>query len=362
MLKAREAVRTVPSYHPPLAGREGLRLDFNENTSGCSPRVLDRLRNLDPEELAKYPERGPVEALVAQFLKVSASEVLLTNGVDEAIHLLCETYLEPGNEALIVVPTYSMYRIYATAAGAEVVSVSAGQGLCISRGRVDAAHFGAHAVDLHCESKQSNGHGGFATRPAGDCAGGTQSRHAGRRSVFRVLRQNHDRRAIRVVERVRCSNFFEGVWIGRLAFGSAGRRRGTDEGDASGCFSLQRECHRPRVSARCSGRSRRMSREYVSEVLEGRRRLEAFLHASGISFWTSEANFILMRVGPSKADAAKFVAKMRNRGILVRDRSGDPGCEGCVRITLGLREQVDRLLDAMPEALEVLGASQGARS
>jgi histidinol-phosphate aminotransferase len=102
--------------------------------------------------------------------------------------------------------------------------------------------------------------------------------------------------------------------------------------------------------------------EYVSEVLEGLRRLEAFLHASGISFWTSEANFILMRVGPSKADAAKFVAKMRDRGILVRDRSGDPGCEGCVRITLGLREQVDRLLDAMPEALEVLGASQGARS
>ena len=43
MLSPREAVRTLPSYHPPLAGRKGLRFDFNENTVGCSPRVLEKL-------------------------------------------------------------------------------------------------------------------------------------------------------------------------------------------------------------------------------------------------------------------------------------------------------------------------------
>jgi histidinol-phosphate aminotransferase len=67
MLSPREAVRTLPSYHPPLAGRDGLRLDFNENTVGCSPRVLERLRQLGPEQLARYPERGP-EAVVAGIL------------------------------------------------------------------------------------------------------------------------------------------------------------------------------------------------------------------------------------------------------------------------------------------------------
>ena len=126
MLSPRKAVQTVTSYHPPLAGRDGLRLDFNENTIGCSARVADKLRRLDPEDLAKYPEREPVEARVAAFLKVAAAQVLLTNGVDEAIHLLCETYLESGDEALIAVPTYSMYRIYVTATGAEVISVPAG--------------------------------------------------------------------------------------------------------------------------------------------------------------------------------------------------------------------------------------------
>jgi len=43
MLKARESIRTLKGYHPPLGEREGLRLDFNENTVDCSPRVLDRL-------------------------------------------------------------------------------------------------------------------------------------------------------------------------------------------------------------------------------------------------------------------------------------------------------------------------------
>jgi histidinol-phosphate aminotransferase len=125
MLSPREAVRTLPSYHPPLAGRDGLRLDFNENTVGCSPRVLERLRQIDPEQLARYPEREPVEAAVADILGIAAAELLLTNGVDEAIHLLCETYLEPGDEALIVVPTYSMYRIYILAAGAQIIAVPA---------------------------------------------------------------------------------------------------------------------------------------------------------------------------------------------------------------------------------------------
>src|SRR5499427_2582763 len=92
MLRPRDSIRTLPTYRPPLAGREGLRLDFNENTVGCSPKVLARLRSLGPDDLARYPEREPVEAIVAAFLGISAGELLLTNGVDEAIHLLCQAY------------------------------------------------------------------------------------------------------------------------------------------------------------------------------------------------------------------------------------------------------------------------------
>src|SRR5882757_6484636 len=127
MLRARDAVRALPSYHPPLGGRKGIRLDFNENTVGCSPRVLERLRQIVPEDLARYPEREPVERAVGEFLGVAPDEILLTNGVDEAIHLICETYLEPADEALIVVPTFSMYKIYSAATGARVVEIPAGR-------------------------------------------------------------------------------------------------------------------------------------------------------------------------------------------------------------------------------------------
>src|ERR1700684_527617 len=126
MLEARESVRNLPTYHPPLGGREGLRLDFNENTEGCSLRVLARLREITAEEIACYPERAPVEAVVADSLGIERSELLLTNGVDEAIHLLCNTFLQRGDEALSVVPTFAMYEISAAATGARIIEVPAG--------------------------------------------------------------------------------------------------------------------------------------------------------------------------------------------------------------------------------------------
>jgi histidinol-phosphate aminotransferase len=83
--------------------------------------------------------------------------------------------------------------------------------------------------------------------------------------------------------------------------------------------------------------------------------LERALEAAGIQFWSSQGNFVLARVG-----SGGFVEQMRRRGILVRDRSHDPGCDGCVRITLGTAEHTDRLLTALKESLEEIGIFQGA--
>src|SRR5437868_5723828 len=115
----------MKEYHPPLSGRDGLRLDFNENTSGCSPRVMAKLRAIAEDQLARYPEREPVERKVATFFGIEPEQLLLTNGVDEAIHLLCETYLESGDEVIIPTPTFSMYELYAQQTGATVVAIQA---------------------------------------------------------------------------------------------------------------------------------------------------------------------------------------------------------------------------------------------
>jgi histidinol-phosphate aminotransferase len=90
---------------------------------------------------------------------------------------------------------------------------------------------------------------------------------------------------------------------------------------------------------------------YVGQVLEGRSLLERFYRERNVPYWPSQANFVLAYFGEYRKP---FVEEMRRRGILVRDRNSDPGCAGCVRITLGNREQTARLLRELPEALAAI--------
>jgi histidinol-phosphate aminotransferase len=90
-------------------------------------------------------------------------------------------------------------------------------------------------------------------------------------------------------------------------------------------------------------------RNYAADVLRGRERLEKELRTRGIRYWPSRANFVLMYFGSS---GPAFIAAMRERGILVRDRSKDPGCEGCVRITLGSARDNERLFRTLRDILD----------
>jgi histidinol-phosphate aminotransferase len=96
-------------------------------------------------------------------------------------------------------------------------------------------------------------------------------------------------------------------------------------------------------------------RQYVDEVRSARDRLERELQEWGVRYWPSHANFVLMYFGPQ---APAFISAMRERGILVRDRSNDQGCAGCVRITLGSEKQTNQMLMAFREAFEQIGIGQ----
>ena len=354
MLKPRDSVRTLPTYRPPLGGREGLRLDFNENTVGCSPRVLERLRRLDFEQLARYPEREPLEAEIAGFLGITAPEVLLTNGVDEAIHLLCETYLEPAHEALVVVPTFSMYRIYAAATGAKVLAVPAKEDFLFPTEEL-LQHI-TPRTRLIAVANPNNPTGAVAA--PGD--------------LLRIAREASH--AALLVDEA----YFEfygktlaGAWrdlpnvfIARTlskAYGLAGLRVGVLAGDPEQMRAVRRVSSPYNVNAvalACLPEAfadRDYVQRYVNEVRAGRELLQRAYSDAGIKYWPSQANFVLARIGSSD-----FIHLMRERGILVRDRSSDYGCQGCVRITLGTQAHTDRLLGALQETLETLGLAQGA--
>jgi histidinol-phosphate aminotransferase len=113
-LLPRKAVLEMAPYSPPTAGRAGkLRLDFNENTVGCSPRVLAFLRErLTEDGLAVYPEYGEAKQELAAFFGVPPEELLFTNGTDEAIQVLLNTYVDAGEDVLLLRPSYAMYRFY----------------------------------------------------------------------------------------------------------------------------------------------------------------------------------------------------------------------------------------------------------
>jgi len=85
---------------------------------------------------------------------------------------------------------------------------------------------------------------------------------------------------------------------------------------------------------------------YVAEVQRGRGVLEQELRTLGLHCWPSRANFVLVRIGPAHAE---FIQALRARGILVRDRHTDPGCEGCVRLTVGSDEHTRTLIGALRE-------------
>jgi len=124
-LKPRKAVLDMAPYSPPSAGRAGkLRLDFNENTVGCSPRVIEFLKTkICEDQLSIYPEYTKVKPALANFFNVKPDDLLLTNGTDEAIQVLINTYIDDADEVIILRPSYAMYRFYAEVAGARIKDV-----------------------------------------------------------------------------------------------------------------------------------------------------------------------------------------------------------------------------------------------
>src|ERR1035437_2117832 len=131
MLKPRELIASLSPYHSPISSRAGLSLDLNESMAGCSPRVLARLRSLSAAEVSMYPQREVGERLVANFLNIPPEQVLLTNGIDEALSLLFTSYLGAGDELLFADPTFVMYPMLGKALGAQMVRLKSGEDLAL---------------------------------------------------------------------------------------------------------------------------------------------------------------------------------------------------------------------------------------
>jgi len=350
MLEPRAAVRNLHAYRPPLAGRQGLRLDFNESTIGCSPRVLARLRALDAELLATYPERESVEVQVARFLGLNPSQVLLTNGIDEAIHLVCSTFLESGDEALIVVPTFAMYSIFAAAEAANVVQIPAGTDFAFPL--KDLLSRISERTRFIAVANPNNPTGASVTP---DLL--LQIARAAPNAALLVDEAYFEFHGETIIDQVGCtSNLFVARTFSK-AYGLAGLRCGILAGPAEQMRTVRRVASPYNVNAVALAvlPEALADQEYVecyaAEVRQNRELLQQRLGNLGLHYWPSHANFVLIRIGEAHAS---FVEALRSCGILVRDRDSDPGCAGCVRLTVGSDHHTKALVSALHEAVEQL--------
>lgn len=351
MLKPRESIAGMSPYHSPIVSRAGLSLDLNESMAGCSPRVLARLRSLTAAELSLYPEREIGERMVASFLGIAPEQVLLTNGVDEALALLFATYLGPDDELLLADPTFVMYPMLGEALGAQVVPVPAGENLALPTADLLARISPRTRV---IAIANPNNPTGLA---------------ASRADLLRIVEAAPDAAVLideayiefcggfcgetLIPDLARHPNLFVARTFSK-AYGLAGLRLGVLTGAAEQIGYIRRHSEPFNVNSvvlACLEETladQAFVRDHVAQVKQGRKRLEQLFDELGLRFWPSQTNFVLVRVG---ASAKRFVEAMQRRAILVRDSSANPGCEGCVRITVGTPSQMDGVLQAIRDAI-----------
>lgn len=346
MITPRDAVLKMQAYHPPLEGRRSfVRLDFNENVAGCSPRLIEALKTIDAREIATYPEYGALRQKLSAFFRLPESCLLPTNASDEGILTVFQTYLNAGDELILPVPTFAMFSFYAELLGLALKTVLYNEDLSFPACRIEAAVTEKTKALVLINPNNPTG-----TRIDRDF-------------IVRMLERLGDRlllldeayvefsgeSAIDLIDR------YKNLVILRTfskSFGMAGLRLGTVLSCAENIENLSK-AHSPysisgvtvKLAMAALDDADYVAR-YAREAVKSRGRIEADLTARGIPVFPSRGNFVLARFG---ARSREIEAALKSRGILVRDRSSDPLLSGCLRITTGTDAETERLIKALNE-------------
>jgi histidinol-phosphate aminotransferase len=345
-VKPRQAVLDMAPYSPPTGGRAGkLRLDFNENTVGCAPSVIAALKHaIDGAALTIYPEYVEAKQVVAGYFQVRPEQFVFTNGTDEAIQVFINTYVDDGQEVLVLKPAYAMYRFYAEVAGAQVKEIEyprPGMEFPLQQ-LLDAITPETRAILI----ANPNNPTGTGTSLVGI------ERILGRAKKAVVLIDEayyefSGVTALGDIERV--PNLFVCRTFSKV-FGMAAMRIGCLFSHQANIEYLHKAQSPYSVNAlavaaaQAAAQDPAYIRKYVAEILAARELLCVGLEKLGIRYVPSSANFVLTYMGKRAIEVRDY---LRDRSILVRDRSYE--VPGCVRITVGTREQTRRLLASLEE-------------
>jgi histidinol-phosphate aminotransferase len=347
----RKAVLALAPYNAPEEGRaKKLRLDFNENTVGCSPAVLRALARMTAEEMAIYPEYQAATKRLARYFGVRPAEMHLTNGIDDALHLIADTFINEGDSVLIVEPTFDMYRFFAELAGARVIALRYDDEM---RFPVDSV---VRALSQPPKRRPRVLYIANPNNPTGTLVQREELRRilrAASRTLVLVDEAYFDFAGLTILPWIRR---YPNLLVARTFSKSAGLaalRVGCLFGRQELLSAMRRACtpypvnSAALVAAEAAIRDPRFLRNYTREVLRSRAMLEKGLVRLGARIYPSSANFVLADFGPA---AHRLVRGLERKGILVRGRRDFPR-EGFVRISAGTRADTRKVLRAMERIL-----------
>lgn len=337
------------SYQRPAGTGAALRLHMNENTAGCSPAVLAALAGITAREVSQYPDDAEATARVERWLDVPAGWVQLTNGLDEGLHAVALGACLAGN-ALIVEPAFEMYAVSVAAAGGRVTAIPASPDFAFPTDALLAALSSSSRLVLLTDPNNPTG----LAIPAGVVEQVVSAAADAGNALVVVDEAYADfsgRTSLGLLSRHR------NLVIGRTfakGHGLAGLRIGALVGHPDTLAPMRRALPPYSVNVFATRAlvaaldDDRYLGERVEDATVSKQLVYEFCDRLGLPYWRSESNFVLVRVG-SRASA--IVDALAARGIVIRDRSTQPGCAGCVRFTAAVAEHTRRCLTELEAAL-----------
>jgi histidinol-phosphate aminotransferase len=342
-LPVRKAILERQTYEAPAEGREGkVRLDFNENTAGCSAAVIRALGKMSPKQLAMYPEYLRGTARLACHFGVQTKELLLTNGGDDALRVFFDTFVESGSSILICEPTFPMYRYYGEIAGARVEAHPYGPNMEFPMSDILAALRKKPRVLFICNPNNPTG----TLLQVGEVE---KILRAATNTAVVIDEAYAEFSETTLVPYIRK---YPHLFIARTfskAAGLAALRLGAVIAGAKSLSFLRRAMPpfpvnlAALVAAQAAVRDGGAIRRYAREIRRIRAWFEGELRNLGIKSFPSAGNFLLANFGPQ---GPRLFQRLEREGILLRERTKDFG-PGFVRITIGTQAEMELLLKKM---------------
>jgi len=325
---------------------EGLRLHLNENTGGCSARVLEAIRRVRTTDVSTYPSYPALVAACARHFNVDPDWVLLTNGLDEGILMAAVGHIARTRsfdaETIIPLPAFDPYPNSTAAVGATAIRIPPKPGFVFQTDAVMRAITPRTKIIFLNTPNNPTGQ----LIPVADLK---QIASAAPHAIVLIDEAYIEFGGETFLPELK---HFPNVLVGRTfskAYGLAGMRVGIVIGqapalDAVRAVTLPFNVNAVAMAATCAAlEDTEFLPRYAGQVAESRRRLYEACRAFGLEFWESAANYVMVRVG----DVPLFVSALAARKVHVRDRSKDPSTPGCIRITAGMTEHTDAAIEAL---------------